>query len=168
MGKGWAVSNRYVPISSMQCSLFLSAWPTSAPEIAALRSLLPILFCYFIAPATMLQDKEERRAWWRSRVQDVHMGTPFVWPVSSSLNWVRGRSESTGQSLERTVIVHDRIYINNFPSGWHTQKTARTKWPLAFKCTSNFQHLLSNGTSCSSKHIPIFFSGIHTDADVIN
>lgn len=42
-------------MSSMQCSPFLSAWPTSAPEIAALRSLLPIPFCYFIAPATALK-----------------------------------------------------------------------------------------------------------------
>lgn len=48
--------------SSMQCSPFLSAWPTSAPEIAALWSLLTILFCYFIAPATALETgggKEE-------------------------------------------------------------------------------------------------------------
>lgn len=42
-------------MSSMQCSPFLSVWPTSAPEIAALRSLLPIPFCYFIAPATALK-----------------------------------------------------------------------------------------------------------------
>lgn len=42
-------------MSSMRCSPFLSAWPTSAPEIAALRSLLPILFCYFTAPATTLK-----------------------------------------------------------------------------------------------------------------
>lgn len=52
-------------MSSMQCSPFLSAWPTSAPEIAALRSLLPILFCYFTAPAAALQTgggEEERGA----------------------------------------------------------------------------------------------------------
>lgn len=52
----WARAKKATDImSSMQCSPFLSAWPTSAPEIAALRSLLPILFCYFIAPATALK-----------------------------------------------------------------------------------------------------------------
>lgn len=50
--------------SSMQCSRFFSMWPTSAPEIAVLRSLLPILFFYFIAPATALQTggKEDSMA----------------------------------------------------------------------------------------------------------
>lgn len=61
-------------ISSMHCSQFLSAWPTSAPEIAALRSLLPMLFCYLISPATTLETgarKEERMA----------QGEPFLYSL---------------------------------------------------------------------------------------
>lgn len=91
-------------ISSMQCSPFLSAWPTSAPEIAALRSLLQILFCYFIAPATTLQTGGEKGGdygkWvrcWRFTWVLPRTGSAF-----SSNTWT---SESPEQHFVGTVII---------------------------------------------------------------
>lgn len=109
----WAKAEQATDImSSMQCSPFLSAWPTSAPEIEALRSLLPILFCYFIAPATALEtggEKEESMAQERG-AQGSH--EPFLYCFSSSTyNWT---SESTEQSFVWTVIMTDSLRLTVF------------------------------------------------------
>ena len=123
----WARAEQATDImSSMQCSPFLSAWPTSAPEIAALRSLLPILFCYFTAPATATARDRRRKRGERgtgARCTRFTRALPLLPPLSpQTTELLRAQSSALWElSLWRTACVNNFLIMMAYPvncSNW--------------------------------------------------
>ncbi len=149
----WAKAEQATDImSSMQCTPFLSAWPTSAPEIEALRSLLPILFCYFIAPATALETGGGKEGSQVHEVHTVHTSSPLTTSAFSLHNWT---SESTEQCFVlyiSLIIMADPLNCSNRSELWMWMLTGF--WPVMFSVFS------LNGTLCScfSVHLAYLYS----------
>lgn len=105
MGKGWT-GNRYHKQHAMLSVPFCLTYFSTRNSSTQVSASNPVLLFHCSCHRAWDRRRERGRAWRRSKVQEVHMSSPFTGSAFSSHNWT---SERTERCFVRDVIMTDSL-----------------------------------------------------------